>query len=173
LAKPLFGFGGLIQICQRKLQGFFVIYQIICSSESSTPMQWGDLEDILEHARIWSASVGITGALVCAYGVFLQILEGDRAKVQALMVKIFKDFRHETVTVLRECEIPCAVFGRWQMAYVSATPEQVAQWAGLSAVAGTQAALSSSVQDPRRAEQLAQSILALLTPDNTAPTKLD
>jgi hypothetical protein len=111
LAKPLFGFGGLIQICQRKLQGFFVIYQIICSSESSTPMQWGDLEDILEHARIWSASVGITGALVCACGVFLQILEGDRAKVQALMVKIFKDFRHETVTVLRECEIPCA--GRW------------------------------------------------------------
>jgi hypothetical protein len=150
-----------------------VIYQIIYSSESSTPMELDDLEDILEHARIWNATVGITGALVYADGVFLQILEGDRVKVQELMIKILGDLRHETVIVLRECEIPCAVFGSWQMAYVSATPAQVAAWAGLSIAAGTHEALNSSGEDPHRAEQFAQSILALLKPDNTAQPKAD
>lgn len=150
-----------------------MIYQIIYSSESSTPMQLDDLEDILEHARIWNATKGITGALVYADGVFLQILEGDRVEVQELMIKILGDLRHETVTVLRECEIPCAVFGGWQMAYVSATPAQVAAWAGLSIAAGSHEVLSSSGEDPYRAEQFAQSILALLKPDNTAQIKAD
>ena len=150
-----------------------MIYQIIYSSESSTPMQVDDLEDILEHARICNATVGITGALVYADGVFLQILEGDRVSVQALMMKILADLRHETVIVLRECEIPCAVFGSWQMAYVSATPAQVAAWAGLTIAAGTDEALNSSGEDPYRAEQFAQSILALLKPDIATQIKAD
>jgi hypothetical protein len=135
-------------------------------------MQLDDLEDILEQARIWNATVGITGALVYADGVFLQILEGDRVEVQELMVKILRDLRHETVTVLRECEIPCAVFGSWQMAFVSATPEQVAAWAGLSVAAATHEVVNSSGQDPYRAEQFAQSILSLLKPDNTERAKI-
>ena len=150
-----------------------VIYQIIYSSESSTPMQLDDLEDILEHARIWNATVGITGALVYADGVFLQILEGDRVKVQALMMKIMADLRHETVIVLRECEIPFALFGSWQMAYVSATPAQVAAWAGLSIAPGTDEAYSSIGEDPHRAEQFAQSILALLKPESPTQTNAD
>lgn len=150
-----------------------MIYQIIYSSESSTPMQLDDLEDILEHARIWNATKGITGALVYADGVFLQILEGDRVEVQELMVKILGDLRHETVTVLRECELPCAVFGGWQMAYVSATPAQVAAWAGLSVAAGDREVLNSTGEDPLRAEQFAQSILALLKPDTMEQTKVD
>lgn len=148
-----------------------MVYQIIYASESSTPMQWDDLEDILEHARICNAAEGITGALVYADGVFLQILEGDRVKVQALMIKIMQDLRHETVTVLRECEMPCALFGSWQMAYVSATPEQVAAWAGLGIAPGAHEVLSSSDEDSHRAEQFTRSILALLTPDNPAPTQ--
>lgn len=134
-------------------------------------MQLDDLEDILEHARIWNATKGITGALVYADGVFLQILEGDRVKVQELMIKILGDLRHETVTVLRECEVPCAVFGGWQMAYVAATSEQIAAWAGLSVAAETHEVLNGSGQDPYLAEQFAQSILSLLTLDNTTQTK--
>jgi hypothetical protein len=134
-------------------------------------MQLDDLEDILEHARFWNGTKGITGALVYADGVFLQILEGDRVEVQQLMIKILGDLRHETVTVLRECEIPCAVFGSWQMAYVSATAEQVAAWAGLSVAAGAHGYGDSSGQDPHRAEQFAQSILSLLEPDNVRQSK--
>jgi hypothetical protein len=173
LFKPFPGLCNPSKSVKASCKDAFVIYQIIYSSESSTPMQLDDLEDILEHARIWNASVGITGALVYADGVFLQILEGDRVTVQELMIKILRDLRHETVTVLRECEIPCAVFGRWQMAYVSATPEQVAAWAGLSVEAGTHEGLNSSGEDPLRAAQFAQSILALLKPDNAAQIKAD
>jgi hypothetical protein len=162
-----------IRFCQPKPQGFFVIYQIIYSSESSTPMQLDDLEDILVHARKKNVVRGITGALVYSDGVFLQILEGDRANVQQLMVKILQDLRHGTVTVLQEGEIACAVFGRWQMAYVSATPEQVAAWAGIGVAAEGHEMVSSSGQDPHRAAQFAQSILALLSPDNEARTKVD
>lgn len=150
-----------------------MIYQVIYSSESSTPMQLDDLEDILEHARIWNATVGITGALVYADGVFLQILEGDRVKVQELMVRILGDLRHETVTVLRECEIARGLFGSWEMAYISATAAQVAAWAGLSVAAGAHDLLNSSGEDPLRAEQFAQSILALLKPDTTVQAKVD
>ena len=59
-------------------------YQIIYSSESSTPMQADDLEYLLAHARRHNAAKEITGALVYADGVFLQILEGDSASVRCV-----------------------------------------------------------------------------------------
>jgi Sensors of blue-light using FAD len=148
-------------------------YQIIYSSESATPMQMEDLDEILEDARSSNASQGITGALVYVEGVFLQILEGERDVVEALMGKIARDVRHETVTVLREAEVPAAVFKDWKMAYVSATAEQVAKWAGLSGTADIPEILTDLRQDPHRATQVAQSILSLLAPENAAPRKPD
>ena len=106
-------------------------YQIIYSSESTMPMQSEDLETLLTHARSRNADAGISGALIYADGVFLQIIEGDRAQVETLMTRIRKDRRHEAVTVLREGEMPSARFERWKMAYIGATSEQVARWAGL------------------------------------------
>lgn len=140
-------------------------YQIIYSSESATPLQQDDLEEILEQAQIGNAAKGITGALVYADGVFLQILEGDRVKVQDLMARIFRDVRHETVTVLREGEVPAAVFGSWTMAYVSATAEQVAKWAGFSTATQTPESLAEFGQDAHRTAQFVQSILAVLASD--------
>lgn len=150
-----------------------MIYQIIYSSESTKPMEFDDLEEILEHARANNASKGITGALIYAEGSFLQILEGDRARVQDLMAKIRRDVRHETVTVLREGEIASAIFGHWKMAFVSATPEQVAQWAGLSVATGTTEVLNDSGQEPHRMAQFAQDILSLLAPEKTTQPKAD
>ena len=146
-------------------------YQIIYSSESATPMQMEDLEEILDDARSSNASKGITGALVYVDGVFLQILEGERDVVEDLMTKIAKDVRHETVTVLRKAEISAADFKDWKMAYVSATVEQVAKWAGLGGTTDIPEILADMRQDPHRATQVAQSILSLLTPENTAPSK--
>lgn len=140
-------------------------YQIIYSSEAATPMQHDDLEEILEQAQISNAAKGITGALVYADGVFLQILEGDRVKVQDLMAGIVRDLRHETVTVLREGEVPCAVFASWTMAYVSATAEQVAKWAGFSTTTQTPESLAEFGQDAHRTAQFVQSILSVLAAD--------
>lgn len=139
-------------------------YQIIYSSESAMPMQRDDLEEILAQARSSNAEKGITGALVYAQGAFLQILEGERAKVQDLMAKISRDLRHETLIVLQEAEIPSAVFGAWKMAYVSATPEQVAAWIGISPTTESAEGLADIGQDPDRTAQLLQNILSLLEP---------
>jgi hypothetical protein len=138
-------------------------YQIIYSSESATPMQQDDLEEILVHARGSNAKSGITGALVYVEGIFLQILEGEKGRIEELMVKISRDVRHETVTVLRAAEQPMPDFGDWKMAYVSATAEHVAKWAGLSGTSSVPEVVDDLREDPLRAAQLAQNILALLT----------
>jgi len=125
-------------------------------------MQSDDLEELLAHARNKNGIQGISGALVYSDGVFLQILEGERAKVQALMASIRKDLRHENVTILRETEIASAKFSSWKMAYVGATPEQVARWAGIGVGAGTSEAIGDTDEHHHRTAQFAHDILALL-----------
>jgi Sensors of blue-light using FAD len=147
-------------------------YQIIYSSESATPMQLDDLEDILEHARSSNASKGITGALVYVDGVFLQILEGPESSVKELMARIADDVRHETVTVLKETVVDSPVFADWKMAYVSASKEQIARWAGLSSTAEVPEILDSIRSHPSTATQVAQSILAVLAPDSGSHSRL-
>ena len=138
-------------------------HQIIYSSESATPMQHDELQELLVHARRNNAAKGISGALIYADGVFLQILEGEMQAVQTLMARIATDYRHETVTVLKEGPIPSAAFIDWEMAYVSATPRQVAEWAGLGGTTATPDVVTGMRSEPRRATQVAEKILAVLT----------
>jgi hypothetical protein len=149
-----------------------VKYQIIYSSEAATPMQTDDLQELLEHARRSNAAKGITGALIYADGTFLQILEGDRGLLQDLMARIRRDVRHESVVVLRESEVPTAIFGSWKMAYVSATPKQIAKWVGVNAANDTTESLSETVEEHNRTVQFAQDILALLVADETTEGKV-
>lgn len=137
-------------------------YQIIYSSASSTPMELDELEDILEHAQSSNSTCGITGALVYADGYFLQILEGEKAAVESLMQRIKKDLRHETVVILQSGQMDSAAFSDWRMAYVSATPEQVAQWAGLGVENKLPDVWENLRQNPTRASQVAASILSVL-----------
>ncbi len=143
-------------------------YQTIYFSAASTPMQVEELEDILEQAQRNNSSNGITGALVYIDGSFLQVLEGDKDTVQNLMQKISKDFRHEAVTVLQARDIPMAAFAEWKMAYVSATPAQVASWAGLSGGTQLPDVWDDIRQDPSKATQVTNSILALLVGDTSS-----
>ncbi len=137
-------------------------YQIIYSSVSSTPMQAEDLQDILERARDNNARRGITGALTYVDGFFLQILEGETGSVSTLMEKIARDVRHEDVTVLQAGEVADSGFPDWTMAYVSATPEQIAEWAGYRAPVALPELFEQMRQDRQRAMQLAKNILAVL-----------
>jgi hypothetical protein len=135
-------------------------------------MQTDDLQELLEHARRSNAAKGITGALIYAEGTFLQILEGDKELLQDLMARIRRDLRHESVVVLRESEVPTAIFGSWKMAYVSATPKQIAKWVGVNAAIDTTESLSETVEEQNRTVQFAQDILALLVADETTEGKV-
>jgi hypothetical protein len=136
-------------------------------------MQTDDLQELLDHARRSNAAKGITGALVYAEGVFLQIIEGDKVLLEELMTRIRRDVRHESVFVLREGEVPAAIFGSWKMAYVSATPKQVAKWAGLSAANDTTESLSETAEEQNRTAQFAQDILSLLVADDKTEGKVE
>jgi Sensors of blue-light using FAD len=144
-------------------------YQIVYSSDATTPMQAEDLEDILQYARKNNAEKGITGALVYIDGVFLQVLEGDATELATLMAKISKDVRHETVSVLQEGEVPAALFGEWEMAYLSATPQQIAKWAGLPGATELNDVLDDMGQDAAKVALVTQRILATLSDDEGLP----
>ncbi len=148
-------------------------YRIIYSSEAATPMQTDDLQELLDHARRSNAAKGVTGALVYAERIFLQILEGDKVVLRDLMAKIRRDVRHENVLVLRESEVPTAIFGSWKMAYVSATPKQVAKWSGVSATNDTPEGLGETAEEQNRTAQFAQDILSLLVADENTEGKVE
>jgi Sensors of blue-light using FAD len=149
-----------------------VTYQIIYSSEAATPMQTDDLQELLDRSRRSNAAKGITGALIYAEGTFLQILEGDKVQLQDLMAKIRRDVRHESVSVLRESEVQMAIFGSWKMAYVSATPKQIAEWTGVIAANDTAESLSETTEEQNRTAQFAKDILSLLVADDTTKGKV-
>jgi Sensors of blue-light using FAD len=130
-------------------------------------MQTDDLQELLDSARASNAAKGITGALIYAEGIFLQILEGDKVLLQELMAKIRRDLRHESVFVVRESEVAKAIFGSWKMAYVSATPKQVAKWAGVAAANEATESLIEISEEENRTAQFAQDILSLLVADGT------
>ncbi len=148
-------------------------YQIVYSSKSGSPMQTDDLQELLEHSRRSNAANGITGALVYEEGIFMQILEGDKDLLNDLMEKIRQDVRHENVIVLQEREVPAAVFVGWKMAFVSATPKQVAQWAGISTANEASESPHETIEDQNRTAQFAQDILALLVADDTTKGKVE
>lgn len=65
---------------------------------------------------------GITGALALPDGTFVQVVEGDKDKVDLLMKRIRLDRRHEGVTVLGEWAIQARLFRGWEMARPDPTP---------------------------------------------------
>lgn len=85
-------------------------------------------EDVSRLDAIFKTSIrnnkrdGITGALALPDGTFVQVIEGDKGKVDLLMKRIRDDDRHESVTVLGEWAIQARLFRGWDMARPDPTP---------------------------------------------------
>lgn len=78
-----------------------------------------EITDMLNLAKKKNAELGITGLLVFDSRFFLQLLEGERERVNALYRRICRDPRHSDVTLLTYREIGERTFGDWAMGYVS------------------------------------------------------
>ena len=141
-----------------------MLYQVIYSSKAAKAMSVADLRAILEDARAGNEKRQVTGALVYADGVFLQILEGPRQSVQSLMRSIAADTRHTHVKVFHEAGVDHRVFGAWTMAYLDASEEQLAQWLGLPGTASIQQMVDELVRDATRTSEVAGRILRALAP---------
>lgn len=73
------------------------------------------LGGILIAARRNNARDGLTGALVCRHDVYLQLLEGPAAAVNAAFARIVRDDRHLDVVELAMSEVPARMFPDWEM----------------------------------------------------------
>lgn len=77
-----------------------------------------EIQGILENARKHNAEKGITGQLVYRSGIFLQLLEGDKAEITSLLGHILLDSgRHENIKILLNQPMKERIFPDWSMAF--------------------------------------------------------
>lgn len=73
------------------------------------------LAGILTDARRNNRRDGITGALVCRHDIYLQMIEGEAAAIDALFARIAVDDRHLAVTKLWQGDAAQRLFPGWDM----------------------------------------------------------
>lgn len=97
--------------------GAISISDLIQLIYSSRPFGYDEatLSGILLHARQGNTRDGITGALICRRDIYLQLLEGPAAPVQALYTRIRRDDRHLEVREHVNERVPARLFGDWAM----------------------------------------------------------
>lgn len=73
------------------------------------------LAGILMSARRNNPRDDITGALICRHDLYLQLIEGPEAAIDALFARIVEDDRHNDVRVLLSTEVDQRMFAEWAM----------------------------------------------------------
>lgn len=73
------------------------------------------LAGILSAARRNNPREGITGALICRHDVYLQLIEGPEAAIDALYARILADDRHTNIALLLTETLGERLFPAWAM----------------------------------------------------------
>lgn len=98
-----------------------MLVRLLYASRAEREIDDALVASILEDSRKHNLERGITGIL-CTYSpgnVFVQVLEGSRATVNALYTAIVRDPRHRDVTILDYAEIAERRFSGWRMGSVN------------------------------------------------------
>ena len=95
-----------------------MLVRLLYTSRVSAGLDERLLHDILHQASAANPAQGITGALCCSQGVFLQVLEGGRDAVNRLYGRIVADPRNADVVLLSYEEIGERRFAQWSMGWV-------------------------------------------------------
>ena len=91
------------------------LYFLIYVSRETTHLSTASRQRLLKQSRMANRSGGISGCLVAQNGCFMQMLEGRREALAALMQKIKADPRHREVRVVIEGPAQQRVFPDWGM----------------------------------------------------------
>ncbi len=73
------------------------------------------LAGILSSARRNNPRDDITGALICRHDLYLQLIEGPPAAIDALYDRIERDDRHCEIRLLLKEEVSSRMFPAWSM----------------------------------------------------------
>jgi len=94
------------------------LYELIYTSGATRELTGVELARLLLAARRANAAQDVSGILLYDAGSFLQVLEGERAIVEALYDRIKRDPRHARVRTLLERTIEKRQFRDWSMGFV-------------------------------------------------------
>jgi hypothetical protein len=95
-----------------------MLIRLLYASRAKASSDAEIMSSILQQSRKNNPDQGITGLLCYSGDVYLQVLEGGRANVNALYNKISKDPRHTDVIVLDYEEVSERCFASWTMGQV-------------------------------------------------------
>lgn len=97
------------------------LYNMVYCSRATAGVDDAAVNRIIESARRWNPTHGVTGLLVFGSGVFFQWLEGPRHGVLELMDKLKTDPRHDSIVQLSATEeVRERLFPDWDMELVTA-----------------------------------------------------
>ena len=102
------------------------MYYLIYRSQVAAQMSEDELRQLLEQSRNYNKTVNITGMLLYFEDKFLQLLEGDEAKVKELYNSIRGDSRHKNVITLKEGSAEKRLFPDWSMSFRAVSKEEFA-----------------------------------------------
>ena len=92
--------------------------RMLYASRATGPQTGTVTANILAVAREHNAVHGISGVLCQGQGLYVQVLEGERAELNRLYARILRDPRHHDVQMLSFEEITQRRYGAWSMAHV-------------------------------------------------------
>lgn len=81
----------------------------------SEAVKLSDLVPILETSKALNAAHGISGILSYNHGHYLQVIEGEQAEVDELVINLKKDPRHQNFCEVLNVEIEDRFFSDWSM----------------------------------------------------------
>ena len=96
-----------------------MLVRLMYASRAAESVNHDELVAILKQSKAYNPAAGVTGVLCFSGGIFLQVLEGGRAPLNALYNRIVQDARHREVTLLSYEEIGERCFAGWAMGQVN------------------------------------------------------
>jgi len=96
-----------------------MLVRLMYASRATATVDQDALLAILRKSKANNPGNGVTGVLCFSGGIFLQVLEGGRAPVNALYHRIATDPRHRDVVLLSYDEIEERCFAGWSMGQVN------------------------------------------------------
>lgn len=91
--------------------------QMLYVSGASRQLSDDGIQEILAVSRRNNLRDGVTGMLLWADGVFIQILEGEAKTVRGVFGRIQADDRHRNVMVVLEQAADTRLFTQWSMGF--------------------------------------------------------
>lgn len=96
-----------------------MLYNLCYVSSAINTLSEEDLEHLFRVNKRNNTHLNISGILVYNNGNFLQILEGEKLRIQNLFRKICQDSRHNNIIKLIDTSIEERIFDDYELGFVT------------------------------------------------------